>query len=357
MSVMPKTRALIGDRGTTFTRSFANYALCCPSRATLYTRQYAHNHGVLSNGPPSGGYTRLDKSNWLPGWLQAAGYRTMHVGKFLNGYGVLSPPTEVPPGFNDWHGTVDPTTYRFYGYTVNENGTLRTYGAAGEPDFYSTDFLRPAGERVDRGGGAVPAAVLHVGRLRRAAQRSTGGARRSSKSCHPRAGAPTRERVLDRPASPRAVLERGRHFGQAGRRPAPGPDRRRPGRRDPGGLPAAARVAARCGRRGRVDSGGAPGGGRARRHARDLHERQRLLPRGTPDTDRQALAVRAVDPAAAVHAVPASPRAPCGASSSPTRTWRRRSSTPPTPAPAACRTAGRCSTCSRTRASNGGASS
>jgi arylsulfatase A-like enzyme len=136
MSVMPKTRELIGERGATFARSFVSYALCCPSRATLYTGQYAHNHGVLSNMPPSGGYTRLDTSNWLPLWLQAAGYRTMHVGKFLNGYGRLSPPTEVPPGFNDWHGTVDPSTYSFYGYTVNENGVLRTY-----PGLYSTDFF------------------------------------------------------------------------------------------------------------------------------------------------------------------------------------------------------------------------
>ena len=141
MSAMPKTQALLGERGTTFTRSFANYALCCPSRATLFTGQYAHNHGVLSNEPPSGGYTRLDKSNWLPLWLQAAGYRTMHVGKFLNGYGRLSAPTEVPPGWNDWHGTVDPSTYLYYGYTVNENGTLRAYGAALEPEFYSTDFF------------------------------------------------------------------------------------------------------------------------------------------------------------------------------------------------------------------------
>jgi N-acetylglucosamine-6-sulfatase len=149
MSAMPKTRALLGDRGATFTRSFANYALCCPSRATLYTGQYTHNHGVLSNGPPSGGYTRLDRTNWLPLWLQAAGYRTMHVGKFLNGYGRLSPPTEVPTGFNDWHGTVDPSTYQFYGYTVNENGTLRTYGTAREPDFYSTDFFaRRANELI-----------------------------------------------------------------------------------------------------------------------------------------------------------------------------------------------------------------
>jgi N-acetylglucosamine-6-sulfatase len=138
MSVMPQTTQLLGDRGTTFTRSFVGYSLCCPSRATLFTGQYAHNHGVLSNQL---GYTRLDKSNWLPLWLQGAGYRTMHVGKFLNGYGRDAPPTEVPPGWNDWHATVDPSTYAFYGYTVNENGVLRTYGAAREPEFYSTDFF------------------------------------------------------------------------------------------------------------------------------------------------------------------------------------------------------------------------
>jgi N-acetylglucosamine-6-sulfatase len=149
MSVMTQTNRLIGEEGTTFTRSFVNYSLCCPSRATLYTGQYAHNHGVLGNGPPLGGYTRLDKTNYLPLWLQAAGYRTMHVGKFLNGYGRLSAPTEVPPGFNDWHGTVDPSTYSYYNYTVNENGTLHTYGAANEPEFYSTDFFaRRANELI-----------------------------------------------------------------------------------------------------------------------------------------------------------------------------------------------------------------
>ena len=57
MSVMPKTRRLIGAQGTTFTRSFANYSLCCPSRSTLYTGQYAHNHGVLNNTLPNGGFT------------------------------------------------------------------------------------------------------------------------------------------------------------------------------------------------------------------------------------------------------------------------------------------------------------
>jgi len=150
LRVMSRTRELIGDRGVEFSRSFVNYALCCPSRATLLTGQYAHNHGVLSNQLPSGGYTRLDRSNWLPGWLQAFGYHTVHVGKFLNGYGT-SNPTEVPPGWSEWYGTVDPSTYRFWNYTVNENGTLVTYGADGDPGFYSTDFFsRRAAETVTR---------------------------------------------------------------------------------------------------------------------------------------------------------------------------------------------------------------
>lgn len=52
MPVMPKTRRLIGREGVTFDRNFVNYPLCCPSRATFLTGQYAHNHGVLWNNWP-----------------------------------------------------------------------------------------------------------------------------------------------------------------------------------------------------------------------------------------------------------------------------------------------------------------
>ena len=135
MRVLTRVQALIGTEGATFDNSFASFALCCPSRATTLTGQYAHNHGVLGNAPPDGGYTKLDGANTLPVWLQRAGYYTAHLGKYLNGYGRENP-REIPPGWSEWRGSVDPSTYRFNGYTLNENGTLTTY-ARYQTDLYA----------------------------------------------------------------------------------------------------------------------------------------------------------------------------------------------------------------------------
>ena len=151
MRAMPRTRTLLGDAGATFANSFVNNPRCCPSRATFLTGQYSHNHGVLTNGSPIGGWERLQgTTNWLPTWLHQAGYRTAHVGKFLNNYGLVDP-YEVPAGWDEWYATVDPTTYRYYGYTVNENGALRTHGGGQNPQGYSTDFIaRQSAEIVER---------------------------------------------------------------------------------------------------------------------------------------------------------------------------------------------------------------
>ena len=37
MRVMERTRALLGDQGTTFDNAFVSLSLCCPSRASLLT--------------------------------------------------------------------------------------------------------------------------------------------------------------------------------------------------------------------------------------------------------------------------------------------------------------------------------
>ena len=139
LQVMPNTLRLIAKRGMTFNRYHVSYPLCCPSRVSLLTGRYAHNHNVRGNVPPNAGYTgfyyRAAASHNLATWLQGAGYRTIHIGKFLNGYGdePHDNGTTVPPGWSAWHTVVKAdTNHYFYGYTLNNNGLLEgPYGDSG----------------------------------------------------------------------------------------------------------------------------------------------------------------------------------------------------------------------------------
>ena len=142
MGAMPLTRRLIGERGTSFDHAFVSFPLCCPSRATFLTGQYAHNHGVRDNAGPRGGYQRLDRDHTLPVWLSNAGYRTAFVGKFLNGYGAGKAVREVPPGWSEWYGLPAANKQRAFDFDLNENGEVVHYGGEpGRPDPYKTNVL------------------------------------------------------------------------------------------------------------------------------------------------------------------------------------------------------------------------
>lgn len=122
--VMPRTTQLIADAGTTFDEYVVSTPLCCPSRATYLTGQYAHNNGVFSNNP---GYVELrDKNSTLPTWLGEAGYRTAHVGKFLHGYeNSVSDPAAPAPGFDEWHAMLRP--FNYFGFDLSANGRRVSY--------------------------------------------------------------------------------------------------------------------------------------------------------------------------------------------------------------------------------------
>lgn len=143
LRVMPRARALLGDRGVTFDRFFATYPVCAPSRATFLSGQYAHNNRVMGLAPPDGGFGRFDGGHALPNWLAAAGYRTVHIGKYINGYGSDAGDAAPPPGWSEWHGLLGPSTYRMWGYTLNEDGANHTFGtpAGGTAGQYQTNVL------------------------------------------------------------------------------------------------------------------------------------------------------------------------------------------------------------------------
>jgi N-acetylglucosamine-6-sulfatase len=142
MRALPTVSRQIGRRGVTFTDALISYPLCCPSRATLLTGEYAHNHGTKgNNGHSGGGYANLllPRHN-LAAWLQAAGYDTHFVGKWLNG---LRQPRVAPPGWTSWNALVGAggeSLSSFYDYDVFEpDGSPRHYGDASSD--YQTDAL------------------------------------------------------------------------------------------------------------------------------------------------------------------------------------------------------------------------
>jgi N-acetylglucosamine-6-sulfatase len=144
--VMPNTEKLLVQKGTSFTNYIATTAQCCPSRASFFTGQYAHNHGVTSNRV---GYPGLiDKGNVLPVWLERAGYNTIHLGKFMNNYEHFAKPeSTVAPGWNEWHTVLSEAQYYNYDYFVN--GRVVHYGSAPK-DNLTTVLNRDAVRMVNR---------------------------------------------------------------------------------------------------------------------------------------------------------------------------------------------------------------
>jgi N-acetylglucosamine-6-sulfatase len=109
--------------------------MCCPSRVTILTGLYAHEHGVVSNDG-----SHFDDDESIAVWLNRAGYRTGLVGKYLNEYPFGRGRDYIPPGWDEWHAVLDSGDEAdYYRYRMNENGTARSYGSS--PDDYQTDVL------------------------------------------------------------------------------------------------------------------------------------------------------------------------------------------------------------------------
>lgn len=170
---MPLTKRLLAGRGTSFNNAIVSTPQCCPSRATMLTGQYAHNNRVVSNNP---GYGLLeDKRSVLPTWLQRAGYRTLHVGKYLNGYEQVQG-LKPAPGWDRWL-SLTATSYlepvfsidgerRSYRdrYLTSVTGRMAVrlihrYASRPKPFYLQLDEFAPhvgGGEPGRCAGGAVP---------------------------------------------------------------------------------------------------------------------------------------------------------------------------------------------------------
>ena len=147
---MPTLRSQLVDKGTSFEKTFISYPLCCPSRSTILTGLYVHNHGVKGNQPPNGGFEKFRdegyEENSIAARLQQNGYTTGLFGKYLNHY-TQADPEHVPPGWDEWYGKLD--EQKLYNYRINENGKVVSYGNNTE-DFFTDVLSKQATDFVHR---------------------------------------------------------------------------------------------------------------------------------------------------------------------------------------------------------------
>jgi arylsulfatase A-like enzyme len=163
MSALPRTQKIVGSNGVRFSNFIVSYPLCCPSRATLFTGEYAHNNGVRGNDPQrdGGGWVSLNQPRrTLASWLRAAGYDTVHFGKWANSYGA----NRTQPGWRRWSALYGSSVH-YYGFDMlGRHRRVRSFGTGAHD--YQTDVITDLAARYLRGDVAERAPFfLSIGYL------------------------------------------------------------------------------------------------------------------------------------------------------------------------------------------------
>jgi N-acetylglucosamine-6-sulfatase len=142
--LMPNLKRYLLDKGFEFTNAFSNAIYGAPARASFLTGQYPHNHKEMGTSPVFGGVPKFNEASTIATWLRAGGYRTGLAGRYITGYGVHTPPTSIPPGWESWAGLVEYDGWSIDRYKMNINGTVVDFGALATQfniELYQTDML------------------------------------------------------------------------------------------------------------------------------------------------------------------------------------------------------------------------
>jgi arylsulfatase A-like enzyme len=127
---MPNIKRLLMDEGTFLENFYIPQAMCCPSRTSVLTGEYTHNHQVVGNTAPEGGFAKYQQmghdSGNIAGPVEALGYESGLFGKFLNEYGPdTSSSAYVGANWARWFGAFDQLRFN---WQANDDGTVRTFG-------------------------------------------------------------------------------------------------------------------------------------------------------------------------------------------------------------------------------------
>ncbi|KAF2727600.1 arylsulfatase-like protein [Polyplosphaeria fusca] len=125
LDYLPHLQKHLLAEGTFYKRHFCTIALCCPSRVSLWTGKAAHNTNVTDVNPPYGGYPKFISQglneNFLPIWLQEAGYNTYYTGKLFNAHTIENYNSPHVKGFTGSDFLLDPFTYQYLNSSYQRN--------------------------------------------------------------------------------------------------------------------------------------------------------------------------------------------------------------------------------------------
>ena len=145
---MPTVRDVLIKQGVNFENGFVTTPLCCPSRVSVLTGEYVHNHKVYTDRMPLGGAPKFNDASSFSVWLKDAGYHTAYFGKYLNDYDALQPYGYVAKGWEQWgvflgknlSADDDTGNAQFYSnFSMSENGNVVDY--TGDKSIFGADLI------------------------------------------------------------------------------------------------------------------------------------------------------------------------------------------------------------------------
>jgi N-acetylglucosamine-6-sulfatase len=161
LHAQPKVRSLLIEQGLMFDNAYVTTPVCCPSRSSILTGKYVHNHHTYENNVHAGcnsqSWRDRNEQKTMGAYMSKAGYKTGFFGKYLNNYALANSGVTVkhiPTGWDRWYTLVGNS--KFYHYSVSNQGVEEKHGSNYTQDYFTDRICDQAVKFIKDSSGDAP---------------------------------------------------------------------------------------------------------------------------------------------------------------------------------------------------------